>query len=168
MATQLEKYIPLPDAARRLGLTMKSLNALIDSGIIKAIKLNGDIAVSENELEHTITQEQFEHLRGKAITISLAAQEYGVPPGTIKGWVSRGLIAILADSPSVSVHHGPGRPGMEIDLADLAYCAAVYKAQGGKRGKRLFDEDGQPYRPKFSTWATYQRQRRQKQSRKSP
>jgi|GEM_PF-3757003 len=38
MATQLEKYIPLPDAARRLGLTVNSLNALIDGGIIKAIK----------------------------------------------------------------------------------------------------------------------------------
>ena len=46
----LPRYIFLPDAAKRLGKTKAELNRLVATGKIKAIKLNGESAVSEDAL----------------------------------------------------------------------------------------------------------------------
>jgi hypothetical protein len=149
--TMLEKYIPLSQAAKRLRLSPAVLQGLIDSGNIKAVQLNGTIAVAESDLNQVITRKQFELMRGHAISISLAAERYELNYWTIRNWITRGYIKII-------------KPGyrMEIDESDVAYCAAVYQSLSGVRGKRLFDENGQPYQPKHTDWATYQRERRRK------
>ena len=149
---QLDRFISLPQAARRLGLAKDTLRSLIDSGRIKgAVLPNGEIGVSEPELDSIVTREQFVHLRGKSITLKEAAEKYGIDSETIRKWSKRGYIRTLREGYSA-----------EFDLADVAYCATVYKAQGGMRGKRIFDADGQPYQPKKSQWAEYQRERRKK------
>jgi hypothetical protein len=149
--TTLERYIPLPQAAKRLGISPASLQGLIDSGNIRAAKLNGTIAVAETDLDQVITREQFQHLRGQAITVAGAVEKYNLSDRTVRDWIERGHINILK----------PGY-GMVVDEADVAYCAAVYQIQGGGRGKRLFDESGQPYQLKHTEWADYQRERRKK------
>ncbi len=151
MAVQLERFLPTPEAARRLRIGVEALNRLIDSGIIKAVQLNGVVAVSESELRQTITREQFGRLRGREISVSEAVKEYRINAVTIRRWVERGLIRVLKEG-----------YGMELDLADVAYCAAVYKALGGARGKRLFDDEGNPYQLKKTEWAAYQRERRKR------
>lgn len=149
---QLDRFISLSQAARRLGLAKDTLRSLIDSGRIKgAVLPNGEIGVSEPELDQIVTREQFEHLRGQSITIKEASEKYGVDSETIRKWSKRGYIRVLREG-----------YGAEFDLADVAYCATVYKSQGGMRGKRIFDTDGQPYQPKKSQWAEYQRERRKK------
>jgi hypothetical protein len=152
--TTLDRYIPLSQAAKRLGISPAALEGLIDSGNIKAARLNGTIAVAEDELDQivAINRDQFEHLRGQAITIAQAAEKYSLGNRTIRAWITRGYITVLV----------PGY-GATIDEADVAYCAAVYQARGGERGKRLFDDQGQPYQLSRSEWATYQRTRRKKQ-----
>jgi hypothetical protein len=127
------------------------LQRLINNGILHAVRLGGTVAVAESELNQTITRDQFDHLRGQAITISETAQKYGLNNRTIRHWVARGYIKVLDDD-----------YGMHIDHADVAYCAAVYQALGGTPGKRLFDDNGQPYQLKRTDWATYQRERRKK------
>ncbi len=151
MAVQLDQYIPLPQAAKRLKISSASLQGLIDSGNIKAVKLNGTVAVAESELEQVITREKFKHLRGQSITIPQASAQYNIHVDTFRAWIRRGYIHLLKEG-----------YGAEMDLADVAYCAAVYHAQGGGRGKRIFDENGQPYQLKHTDWADYQRARRKK------
>jgi hypothetical protein len=153
MAVQLEQYVPLPQAAKRLKISSASLQGLIDSGNIRAVKLNGTIAVAESELDQVITREKFDHLRGKPITISEAVDKYHLKTQTIRNWVKRGYIGILKEG-----------YGMEMDWADMAYCAAIYESQGGTQGKRIFDDLGQPYQMKHTEWATYQRERRKKKT----
>lgn len=153
MALQIEQYIPLPQAAKRLSITSTSLKKLIDSGTIKAVKLNGTIAVAESALAQIIAipRQQFEHLQGKPITISEAVDKYHLKTQTIRNWIEHNYIGILKEG-----------YGMELDQSDVAYCAAVYHSLGGTRGKRLFDNAGLPYQPKHTEWATYQRERRKK------
>jgi len=149
---QLDRFIPLPKAARRLGIAKETLLSLVDSGRIKgAVLPNGEIGVSEPGLDQIVAREQFEHLRGQTITIKEAAEKFGIDSETLRKWSKRGYIRVLREG-----------YGAEFDLADVAYCAAVYNAQGGMRGKRIFDRDGQPYQPKKSQWAEYQRARRKK------
>lgn len=83
--TPLERYIPLRQAAHRLGISAASLQSLIDSGRVGAAQLNRTAAVAENDLDEIITREQFEHLRGQAITIPQAAETYGVNQETLRG-----------------------------------------------------------------------------------
>ena len=150
---QLERFIPLAQAAKRLGITTDLLRRRIESGSVTAIVFNDTLAVAERDLTEVIpiTRDQFFELRGQPITLSAAVKQYGINHVTLKGWVKRGYIAILKDG-----------YGLQIDAADMAYCAAVYAAQGGMQGKRIFDAEGQPYQPKKSHWAAYQRERRKK------
>jgi len=151
---QLDRFIPLSKAAHRLKLSEKLLRQMITTGRIKGAMLSsGEIGVSEIDLDQSITREEFDHLRGKAITVPEAVEKYGINPVTIRNWVKHSYIKILKSG-----------YGMEIDGADMAYCAAVYRAQGGMQGKRIFDESGQPYLYKGTEWATYQRERRRKKS----
>jgi len=152
-ATALENYIPLPQAAKRLKVTATALQRLINNGILHAVRLGGTVAVAESELNQTITHEQFEHLRGQAITVPQAANTYGINVVTIRGWIERGYIKVLKSGYNSTV-----------DEADMAYCASVYKAQSGGRGKRIFDETGRPYQLKHTEWADYQRERRKKKT----
>ena len=151
MAVQLDQYVPLPQAAKRLKISSASLQGLIDSGNIRAVKLNGTVAVAESELEQVITREKFEHLRGTPISISDAVDKYQLKTQTIRNWIEHGYIKVVKEG-----------YGMQLDQSDVAYCAAVYHSLGGTRGKRLFDDDGLPYQPKHTEWATYQRERRKK------
>jgi hypothetical protein len=151
MGLQLEQYIPLPQAAKRLKISVASLQSLIESSHIRAVKMNGTIAVAESELDQVITREQFDNVSGMPITLSEAAEKYSISRITFRQWTQRGYIRVVKEG-----------YGMELDEADVAYCAAVYNAQGGTRGKRLFDEDGRPYQLKHTEWADYQRERRKK------
>lgn len=151
----LDRFIPLPKAAKRLGISVPSLRGLIQSGNIRAVSLDGTVAVAESELDQIITREQFEYLRGQAISISETAQKYSLSNRTIRNWIDHGYIKVLKEG-----------YGMHLDHADVAYCAAVYQSLGGTRGKRLFDDDGQPYQLKRTEWATYQRERRRKKKTK--
>jgi hypothetical protein len=153
MALQLEQFIPLPQAAKRLKVSLASLKSMIERGNIKAVKLNGTVAVAESELDQVITREKFERLRGQTITIPQASAKYNINVDTFRAWVKRGYIQLVKAG-----------YGAEMDLADVAYCAAVYQAQGGGRGKRIFDEHGQPYQLKHTEWADYQRERRKKKT----
>lgn len=150
---QLDRFIPLPKAAKRLGISVPSLRSLIQSGNIRAVSLDGTVAVAESELDQIVTRERFEHLRGKPITISDAVEKYSLNQMTVRGWIERGYITVLKQG-----------YGMTIDESDIAYCAAVYRAKGGTPGKRIFDVDGQPYQPKHTDWAEYQRERRKKKT----
>ena len=150
-ASAIENYVPLPQAAKRLKITATALQRLIDNGILHAVRLGGTVAVPESELNETIFREQFDHLRGQAITIAQAIEKYGLIDTTIRRWIDRGYIKVLKEG-----------YGAHLDHADVAYCAAVYQAIGGVQGKRLFDDNGRPYQLKRTDWATYQRERRKK------
>ena len=104
---QLDRFMSLSQAAQRLGLAKDTLRSLIDSGRIKgAVLPNGDIGVSEPELNQIVTHEQFEQLRGQAITISEAAQKYNIGKITFRQWTQRGFIRVLKEG-----------YGMELDEA---------------------------------------------------
>lgn len=148
--SKLEKLIPLPQAAKHLGLTVEALTQLVESGIIKAsITDKGEVLIPKSQVDQTITREQFKKLRGKPITVHEAVEKYGISDVTISKWARLGYIEIIQ----------PGY-GMTIDAADMAYCAAVYKAKGGQRGARIFDESGNPYELKRPEIAAYRRKRK--------
>jgi hypothetical protein len=147
--SQLDRFIPLPKAAHRLKISEKTLRSLVETGKIRAAVLaTGQIIVSEQSAEQVATYEQineqlrairredFNRLRGRAITIAESVKKYDVPNRTLYGWIERNQVAVIE----------PGH-GMKLDEVDVAYCAAVYgvrKTTGSLSGAALLDEAGRP------------------------
>jgi hypothetical protein len=107
--------------------------------------------VPESQVKQAITREQFKKFRGTPITVSGAVKKYNIPYTTLIGWVHSDLELIAVIKPGY---------GMLIDEADVAYCAAVYRARG--KSSRIFDEAKRPYKLKRPELAAY-RQRKAKQ-----
>ena len=139
-------FLPLAEAVQKLGLSRKVLTRLIEAGKIEAVQLpSGEVLVSaetngyEPKTKQEIIAKKFAHLQGELISVTEAAEAYEVPRNTILEWVKRNYIAAI-------------KPGyrMELDEADVAYCAEIYKKKmkeydGQLRGVNIFDEDGNPY-----------------------
>lgn len=139
--SDLPAYITLDAATRRYGISAEALTQAIAADTVRAVQIVGqEIAVSVDDVASIaeIRREQFANLEGQPISLSDAAREYGIPQPTLSRWTAAGHIQTLDNS---------GR-AKYVDQADVAYCVAVYKAQDGRAGRRIFDENGRPYRPK--------------------
>jgi predicted site-specific integrase-resolvase len=101
----LPQFLPLPAAAKRLGLTETELRARVKAGTIAAGVLpDGEVIVNTdvndqptddiNARLRAIRREDFEHLRGMAISVTEAAEKYGVNRMALLRWVKKGYIRL--------------------------------------------------------------------------
>ena len=140
---EAEPYLPLAEAAKLAGVRVETLLDHIRQGTVHAVRVDGVIAVRQEDAAQLTPKEQLPeykkhaHLRGIPIGLKAAATKYGIPHQTVSRWVRLGYIRCL------------GREGRKtlIDQADIAYCAEVYRKRGGQ-GRWLFNRDGTPYIPK--------------------
>jgi len=164
----LPTFLPLPEAAKKFGMTEAILNEHVEAGTIAAgILSDGEILVGEtmtdiNDRLRAIRREDFEHLRGDGITVTEAVKKYGLKHGikmvrqSITLWVSRGYIHELDP--------GTGRGSRkELDEADVAYCSAIHvvrKQTGIRTGLSLLDKNGLPGLLKYPNLSRYRREQR--------
>ncbi|NJN99866.1 MAG: hypothetical protein HC875_40065 [Anaerolineales bacterium] len=127
----------------------------IQAGKIEAVQLpTGELLVAAESNGHElktkkeIIAEKFAHLLRQQITIAEATRKYEIPRTTLLGWIELGYIEV------VEKRHPKG-----INEADVAYCSRIYHEREGKRGSRLFDENGNPYRLKRPDIAEYRRRK---------
>jgi predicted site-specific integrase-resolvase len=141
----LPTYIPIKDAAEYLELPLAVLHDMVDSGKIDAIALpDGEIAVSEKSMEKPQRKEDLPeykkhaHLKGVGVGINEGAKLYKISYTTLRRWYKKGIVKQL------------GTEGQKVllDSADIAYCVEIYKKRGEQQGRRLFNDDGTPYKPK--------------------
>jgi predicted site-specific integrase-resolvase len=157
--THIPTYIPLDQAARHYGLSKKVLTQEIQAGKIQAVQLpSGDLLVAaENngrdyQTKEEIIAQKFAHLKGHTLNAYQAQQEYNIRHQSFLRWARAGCIEIIHEEERL----------IEMDAADVAYCAYVYeqkkKAHGGRiSGVRIFDEDGNPYQVKYPDLAAQRR-----------
>ena len=156
-------YLPLSEAADKYDLSEKALTQLIEAGKIEAVRLpSGEVLVPADngskapQTKEEIVTEKFADLQEKPITVSKAANTYELHERTIRRWIENGYIKVIKeDSP------------IQIDQADVAYCKDIYRQYGGKRGVRIFDEDGSPYELKHPKLAQYRRRKQEGTAKKT-
>jgi predicted site-specific integrase-resolvase len=150
MVLALPTYIPIEDAAVKYGYGLAELKRMAQSGKIKAVQLpDGDMIVSENELEFPVIktkeelqaykEQHYADLAGKTTWISKAARDYSINHATIVRWVRAGYIQEL----------GKEKNRRLISKQDVAFYATLHK-KFGMKGRKLFDQNGLPQRPKPS------------------
>lgn len=100
----------------------------------------GEIVVTEEAPKRTKAEmlEEYAHLRGRGITITDAAERYGVPRGPIDSWVYRSRDVSFVDESSY--------PKL-VDEAEIALCAKIYheRKAAGITGVPYFNPDGTEY-----------------------
>ncbi len=143
----LPAYIPLKEAAKLTGLPVSTLREHIAAGTIRAITVNGEMAVSKQSAIQLARQalpreqlpeyEQFDHLKKSSIGINEAAKKYNVAFSTLRQWSQHGYIKRV----------GKDKNKVLLDEQDVAYCVFIYKRNRGQ-GKRVFNRDGSPFTPK--------------------
>ncbi len=147
MTIATPSYIPLSEAARRMRVSLKDARTMLKSGKIEGGKLpNGEMIVVVASLpmkkEDLPEYKKFAHLASSGIGIAEAARKYAMAFSTIQRWVQVGYISQMS------------RSGQKILLneQDVAYCVSIYR-KVGTQGRRLFNSDGTPYKPKTSSLA---------------
>jgi predicted site-specific integrase-resolvase len=148
----LPRFVPLPKAAEQLEMREDELRRLVDSGKIDAIALpDGDVAVSEDDMTEPLRKEdlpeykRFDHLKNETTWVAQAARDFNVPHPTISRWVSDGYIEIVGTEGNKKL----------LSAQDVAYCARIYNRykEKGTQGRRIFDDNGIPYKPKTGPFA---------------
>lgn len=152
-------YLPLADAEKKFGVSRKVLTQMIQSGKIEAVQLpSGDllVAADNNDQDYQTKDEiiarKFASLRGQGISASAASKKYGIHHQNFINWARSGYIRILKEKPRL----------LEMDEADVAYCAYVYENKrlenkGRIAGAKIFDDDGNPYQVKYPDLAAQRR-----------
>lgn len=155
-------YLPLDQAARHYGLSKKVLTQQIQAGKIQAVRLpSGDLLVAaENNGQNYQTKEEiiadkFTNLQGVVITPYAAEKKYGIHRSNFIRWARAGYIEIIQEAERL----------VELDAADVAYCAYVYEQkkieyEGSLAGVTIFDEYGNPYKLKYKEVAEQMRYER--------
>lgn len=152
LSLKIPTYLPLTEAAKKYGLSEAVLTQQIQAGKIEAVQLpTGELLVAaesngyELKTKEEIITEKFAHLRGQAISPYTAEKEYhGIHRSNFIRWARAGYIKILHEEERL----------IEMDAADVAYCAYVYKQkkekyEGRIAGVKIFDEEGNPYLVKY-------------------
>lgn len=166
---RIPTYLPLPDAAKKFGLSEKVLTRHIQAGKIEAVQLpSGELLVAaqnngqdEPRTKEEIIAAEFDHLRDNSISASEASRQYselyGIPirQPNFSNWAKAGFIRVKG--------HSGYR--LELDEAEVAYCAKIYAEKyheyGGQlQGVQVFDKNGNPYRLKYREIAEVRRTER--------
>ncbi len=96
---------------------------------------DGDFTVSDNTppTKTQLIQQKYSHLAGQGISITDAADKYGIPRGAIKGWVYQSGYIHFVDQDAY--------PQL-IDESEVALCADIYRRRQatGTSGLPYFDE----------------------------
>lgn len=110
---------------------------------------NGQKETYVKATKQQIIQQNYGNLIGQPITVTDAAEKYKVQRRLILEWKQIGYVAVIKDGYK-----------MELDEADVAYCAGIHHKRNGISGAPLLDGDGLPYmlrRPDLSEYRAKKR-----------
>lgn len=128
MALDLPTYIPLAEAAERYNFGRQVLTRLVEDGRIRAARINGSVAVAEEDLKKLPDiPAPAEAMKGKGIRATDAIRKYKIAShSTLAGWRDRGIVRVLERDHKRVVY----------DEYTVALAAQMYHTSDAKQGIR--------------------------------
>lgn len=151
----LPNYVSISEAAKHHCLSREALAHLVETGKVRGIKINGNIAVVEEDLQGVsalVTTKrdelwaQAKHLDGKGIGVNEAASRYNLSTGSLTRWMKAGYIRILHRG---SPKGGRGRKTY-LNEADVAYAKLVSEERESRPGRQVFIKE---FLPPFKSYS---------------
>jgi predicted site-specific integrase-resolvase len=144
MSVSLPVYITLSEATRRYRVSRGALTRLVESGRVRAVKIDGGIAVAEEDVKGARKRdalwERVRHLDGVPICVSEAAERYRLSTGSVTRWVKAGYIRVLRKGDPKG---GRGRK-THLNEADVAYAKLASEQRQSKPGGQVFTAEFLP------------------------
>ena len=113
---ELPHYIPLDQAAKRYPISRDALTQAVETGRMRAVRVNGFVAVAEEDMK-ILAVELDESLVGVPIRATEAAKKYEVNNQNLNRWVDAGYIRVIKHQ----------RKHLAMDEADVKRVATIYK-----------------------------------------
>ncbi len=139
---EMPVYILMDEATRRYGIDQKVLVRLVESGKIRAARLDGQVLVMDEDIQKITLRDklwsQVAHLDQRPITLYQARAQYRIGSVTLYNWINQGIVRVLKRAQKGK------KPLVLINEADVAYAALVARERGVSRGRRTFTPDFLP------------------------
>jgi hypothetical protein len=144
MAVELPTYIPVAEATEKYRVGRRELDRLVESGRVRAVQVNGGIAVAEEDVKETTIRpsdlwDRVKGLDGEPIGLGEARRKYRLGAASLNRWVELGYVRVLDDQRG----GGRGRKRM-LNEADVAYIALVADERGRRPGRRILTPEFSP------------------------
>ena len=125
----MEEYLLLEEAALRRGISPETLSKLVESGKIRAVKIDGKMAVAVKDSEIASVLAILDDGKDdELVSISEAARRLGIYSCLVSNWVKYGWIKV----------QGHGDRGAKLVPFKQVQALANLRAQRGyHRGSRL-------------------------------
>ncbi len=127
----LPTYVSISEALERYHLGRETLTRLIENGRVRAVEVDGGIAVAGEDLEDivdTLRAIQIdESLVGEPIRATEAAEKYKVSERTIGRWAEAGYIQVVDRGPKLLL----------LDEADVKLATEIFKEARQRTGSSV-------------------------------
>ncbi len=91
MAVNLPIYIPRAEAVKRYHVNVGTLARAVESGMIRAVQINGEVAVADEDItaltQRALLWTKVKHLAGVPIGIEDACKKYELGTVNIYHWI---------------------------------------------------------------------------------
>ena len=128
MSTELPTYILLEEAARRYRINREVLTNFVESGKIKAVQIDGRVAVADMDIAVVAAQMQASDDGDELVSLNEAARRLGVHSSYLSHWVDYGWLKVES--------YGPRRAKL-VSFKKAEALAKLHKSRGYYRGSRL-------------------------------
>ncbi len=119
-------YIPIDQAIKHYPISRAALTQAIQTGKMRAVKVDGSIAVAEEDMK-ILAIELDDSLAGKPIRALEAAEKYNVTHASINRWVNAGYIPIIDQRAGYLV----------VDEAHAKRCAEIFNQAMDELGSAI-------------------------------
>ncbi len=112
---KIPNYIPIDQATKHYPISRAALTQAIQAGKMRAVKVNGSIAVAEEDMK-ILAIALDDDLLGKPIRALEAAEKYNVTHASVNRWVNAGYVPIIEQRAGYLV----------VDEAHIKRCAEIF------------------------------------------
>ena len=95
----LPTYISLNQAATRYGVNVAVLRRSVESGIMRAVKINEEVIVADEDVAVVAAQVEAKDKGDELVSINEAGRRLNIPAGTVYQWYKYGWLSWIASGP---------------------------------------------------------------------
>ena len=127
LTVKLPTFISLGEAVGRYGFSREVLTRLIEDGTIRAARINGGIAVAEEDMtDLPDIPVPSDEMKGQGIRATEAIEKYKIAShSTLSGWRERGIVTVIERNHKNVVY----------DEYTVAIAAHIYHSAKKKQGR---------------------------------
>ncbi len=133
MVLNLPTYTSLVEAAQRYQVSAETLTRAVESGMLRAVQINGEIAVADEDVAVVAAQMQVTNEPDDKVSISEAARKLQINSGIVWWWYKHGWLSELGRGPNRIIYVSYRQ----------AQALANLRERQGKRGHRLIPKQSE-------------------------